>query len=120
MNALLPWPGMFGLIEPICPKTGNGRHPCPLGTMLRIQQWYNPSDAVNQWFFKAGIMMKQGTQVDATIIEAPGSTKNKRGERDPEIHQTTKGNQWYVGMKAHIGVDTKSGLTHSLETTSRR
>jgi IS5 family transposase len=48
---------------------------------------------------------------------APGSTKNKRRERDPEIHQTTKGNQWYVGMKAHIGVDAKSGLTHSLKTT---
>ncbi len=62
--------------------------------------------------------MKQGTLVDATIIEAPNSTKNKRGERDPEMHQTKKGNQWYFGMKAHIGADAKSGLTHSLETTS--
>ncbi|MGL5526057.1 MAG: IS5 family transposase, partial [Aeromonas veronii] len=72
-------------------------------------------DAINQWLCDAGIMMKQGTLVDATLIGAPNSTKNKRGERDPEMHQTKKGNQWYVGMKAHIGVDAKSGLTHSLE-----
>lgn len=62
-------------------------------------------------------MMKQGTLVDATIIEAPSSTKNKSEQRDPEMHQTKKGNQWYFGMKAHIGVDAKSGLTHSLVTT---
>ena len=77
-------------------------------------------DAINQWLCDAGIMMKQGTLVDATIIEAPNATKNKRGERDPQMHQTKKGNQWYFGMKAHIGVDAKSGLTHSLETTSIR
>jgi IS5 family transposase len=75
-------------------------------------------DAVNQWLSDTGIMMKQGTLVDATLIEAPCSTKNKRGERDGEMHQTKKGNQWYFGMKAHIGVDAKSGLTHSLETTA--
>lgn len=75
-------------------------------------------DAVNLWLSDAGIMMKQGTLVDATIIEAPNSTKNKRGERDGEMHQTKKGNQWYFGMKAHIGVDAKSDLTHSLETTA--
>ena len=75
-------------------------------------------DAVNLWLSDAGIMMKQGTLVDATLIEAPCSTKNKRGERDGEMHQTKKGNQWYFGMKAHIGVDAKSSLTHSLETTA--
>ena len=75
-------------------------------------------DTVNQWLSDAGIMMKQGTLVDATLIEAPCSTKNKRGERDGEMHQTKKGNQWYFGMKAHIGVDAKSGLTHSLKTTA--
>ncbi|MFQ2270238.1 IS5 family transposase [Aeromonas enteropelogenes] len=75
-------------------------------------------EAVNLWLSDAGIMMKQGTLVDATLIEAPNSTKNKRGERDGEMHQTKKGNQWYFGMKAHIGVDAKSGLTHSLETTA--
>ncbi|WP_267284788.1 IS5 family transposase [Klebsiella pneumoniae] len=56
--------------------------------------------------------------VDATIIEAPSSTKNKEQQRDPEMHQTKKGNQWHFGMKAHIGVDAKSGLTHSLVTTA--
>ncbi|HIC8859753.1 TPA: IS5 family transposase, partial [Aeromonas hydrophila] len=60
-------------------------------------------EAVNQLLCEAGIMMKQGSLVDATIIEAPNSTKNKREERDPEMHQTKKGNQWYFGMKAHIG-----------------
>ena len=75
-------------------------------------------DAVNLWLSDAGIMMKQGTLVDATLIEAPCSTKNKRGERDGEMHQTKKGNQWHFGMKAHIGVDAKSGLTHSLVTTA--
>ena len=75
-------------------------------------------DAVNLWLSDAGIMMKQGTLVDATLIEAPCSTKNKRGERDGEMHQTKKGKQWYFGMKAHIGVDAKSGLTHSLKTTA--
>ena len=56
--------------------------------------------------------------MDATIIEAPSSTKNKEQQRDPEMHQTKKGNQWHFGMKAHIGVDAKSGLTHSLVTTA--
>ena len=63
-------------------------------------------------------MMTQGTLVDATIIEAPSSTKNKEQQRDPQMHQTKKGNQWHFGMKAHIGVDAKSGLTHSLVTTA--
>ncbi|KXU60244.1 hypothetical protein AWN70_25595 [Escherichia coli] len=67
---------------------------------------------------EAGVMMTQGTLVDATIIEAPSSTKNKEQQRDPEMHQTKKGNQWHFGMKAHIGVDAKSGLTHSLVTTA--
>ena len=62
-------------------------------------------------------MMTQGTLVDATIIKAPSSTKNKGEQHDPEMHQTKKGNQWHFGMKAHIGVDAKSGLTHSLVTT---
>ncbi|BEJ27242.1 hypothetical protein OIPH1902010_06780 [Escherichia coli] len=62
--------------------------------------------------------MTQGTLVDATIIQAPSSTKNKHNSRDEDMHQTKKGNQWYFGMKAHIGVDAKSGLTHSLVTTA--
>ena len=67
-----------------------------------------------------GMAMKQGTIIDATLISAPSSTKNKTGERDPEMHQTKKGNQWYYGMKVHKGVDKDSGLIHSVETTSAK
>ncbi len=72
---------------------------------------------VNQWLTESGIVLKEDSLVDATIIEAPTSTKNQTGQRDPQMHQTRKGNQWYFGMKAHIGVDARTGLTHSLATT---
>lgn len=62
--------------------------------------------------------MRQGTIVDATLIAAPCSTKNKAGKRDPEMHQTKKGNQWYFGMKVHTGVDKDSGLIHSVAVTA--
>lgn len=64
------------------------------------------------------MLLKQGTVVDATLIAAPTSTKNSTASRDPEMHQTKKGNQWYHGMKAHIGSDADSGLVHSLATTA--
>jgi len=64
-----------------------------------------------------GLMLKSGTVVDATLIAAPSSTKNKDGQRDPEMYQTKKGNQWHFGMKAHIGVDAHSGLVHTVATT---
>ncbi len=73
---------------------------------------------VNQWLTDAGVLLKEGTLVDATIIEAPTSTKNKSGERDPDMHQTKKGNAWHFGMKAHIGVDARTGITHSFTTTA--
>ena len=75
-------------------------------------------DEINAHLASVGHRLKTGTIVDASLIAAPSSTKNRKGERDPEMHQTKKGNQWYFGMKAHIGVDAQSGLTHSLETTS--
>jgi len=65
-----------------------------------------------------GMTMRQGTNVDATLIAAPSSTKNNEGKRDPEMHQTKKGNQWYFGMKLHAGVDKDSGLIHSLVVIS--
>ena len=65
-----------------------------------------------------GLMLRQGTIVDATIVSAPSSTKNSTGERDPEMHQTRKGNQWYFGMKAHVGVDAESGLVHTMIGTA--
>ncbi len=65
-----------------------------------------------------GMAMKQGTIIDATLIAAPSSTKNRAGDRDPEMHQTCKGKQWHFGMKVHIGVDKDTGLIHSVETTA--
>ena len=67
---------------------------------------------------KHGLQVNQGTIVDATIISAPSSTKNRTKERDPEMHQTKKGNQWYLGMKAHIGVDSQTKLIHSVAATA--
>ena len=64
-----------------------------------------------------GMALKEGTIVDATIIQAPSSTKNREGKRDPEMHQVRKGKQYYFGMKLHIGVDAETGLVHSMETT---
>ncbi len=72
---------------------------------------------VNAYLSRKGLMLKRGSIVDATIIAAPSSTKNATGERDPEMHQTKKGNQWHFGMKAHIGVDAESGLVHTVTTT---
>ena len=72
---------------------------------------------VNAFLTRKGLMLKRGSIVDATIIAAPSSTKNIEGERDPEMHQTKKGNQWHFGMKAHIGVDADSGLVHTVATT---
>jgi IS5 family transposase len=65
-----------------------------------------------------GLQISRGTIVDATIISAPSSTKNRTKERDPEMHQTKKGNQWYFGMKAHIGVDSQTKLIHSVAATA--
>ncbi len=73
--------------------------------------------AINTLLAAKGLILKEGTVVDATIIAAPSSTKNRSGQRDPEMHQTKKGNQWYFGMKAHIGVDAETGITHTLVTT---
>jgi IS5 family transposase len=68
--------------------------------------------AVNATLTAKGLMLKTGSVVDATLIHAPSSTKNSTGTRDPEMHQTKKGNNWYFGMKAHIAVDADSGLVH--------
>jgi transposase, IS5 family len=73
---------------------------------------------VNELLRDKGLMLKAGTVVDATLIAAPSSTKNSSGQRDPEMHQSKKGNQWYFGMKAHIGVDADSGLVHTVRGTA--
>src|SRR5271163_3334695 len=75
-------------------------------------------DTVNHYLDAQGIRITTGTIVDATIIPAPSSTKNASGERDPEMHQTRKGKQWYFGLKAHIGVDSQAGIVPSVCTTA--
>ena len=77
-----------------------------------------PLEEINAHLESQGLRLREGTIVDASIIEAPPSTKNRSGERDPEMHQTKKGNQWHFGMKAHIGVDSETGLVHSVSTTA--
>jgi IS5 family transposase len=170
MERVVPWTALLGLIEPFYPVAGNGRHPYPLPSMLRvhlIQTWFSLSDpameealienmpmrrfagfsmtdptpdettilnfrhlleendiaedifrSVNAHLARKGLMLKRGSIVDATIIAAPSSTKNEKGERDPEMHQTKKGKQWHFGMKAHIGADADSGLVHTVTTTA--
>jgi transposase, IS5 family len=94
-------------------------------TILRFRHLLEKHDlavdmlrVVNDLLQFKGLMLRTGTAVDATLISAPSSTKNADGERDPEMKQTKKGNNWYFGIKAHIGVDTASGLVHTVATTS--
>jgi IS5 family transposase len=167
MNQVVPWSELLALVEPVYPKSGNGRQPVGVAIMLRtyfLQQWFGFSDpgmeeafydspvlqrfagvdlgvaaapdettilrfrhlleqhdlcgemlmTVNRYLETKGIRISTGTIVDATIIHAPSSTKNSSGKRDPEMHQTKKGNQWYFGMKAHIGVDSKETVVHTV------
>jgi IS5 family transposase len=102
------------------------RDPVPdATTVLHFRHWLERHDLTRVLFEEVGAMleergllMRQGTIVDATIIAAPPSTKNQAKSRDPEMHQTKKGNQWHFGMKAHIGVDVASGVVHSLVGTA--
>jgi transposase, IS5 family len=102
-----------------------GREPVPdATTMLKFRRLLNDNKLGEQLFAKVGEVLQQsgfklktGTIVDATIIGAPSSTKNADNARDPEMHQTQKGRQWYFGMKLHIGVDSRSGLAHSAVVT---
>jgi IS5 family transposase len=73
---------------------------------------------INALLTRKGLLLRRGSIVDATIIAAPSSTKNEQGRRDPEMHQAKKGEQWFFGMKAHIGVDADSGLVHTVTTTA--
>ena len=74
--------------------------------------------AITQHLAAQGLQLREGTIVDATILDAPASTKNRAQARDPEMHQVKKGQQWHFGMKAHIGVDATTGLVHSVATTA--
>ena len=77
-------------------------------------------ESIKEHLSEEGLILKEGTIVDTSIIEAPSSTKNRKRERDPEMKQTRKGNQWRFGMKLHVGVDGQSGLVHSLATSSAK
>ncbi len=74
-------------------------------------------EKTKHYLTEKGLLLREGTIVDATIISAPSSTKNRDNARDPEMKQTKKGNQWYFGMKAHVGTDTVKGLAHSVAVT---
>ena len=94
-------------------------------TILRFRHLLEAHDlaarmlaTVNDLLQAKGLMLRAGTAVDATLIAAPSSTKNNEGKRDPEMHQTKKGNEWHFGMKAHIGVDADSGLVHTVVGTA--
>ena len=103
-----------------------GREPVPdATTMLKFRRLLNDNKLGESLFAKVGAELQArgfkvntGTIVDATIIGAPSSTKNADKARDPEMHQTRKGQQWYFGMKMHIGVDSQSGLAHSAVVTA--
>ena len=73
---------------------------------------------INAHLARQGLQVREGTIVDSTIISAPSSTKNRERARDPEMHQTRKGRQWFFGMKLHTGTDARTGLVHSLHTTA--
>jgi IS5 family transposase len=94
-------------------------------TILRFRHLLEAHDlsarllaTINDMLTARGLLLKSGSAVDATLIAAPSSTKNQSGERDPEMHQAKKGNQWHFGMKAHIGVDADSGLVHTVVGTA--
>jgi IS5 family transposase len=94
-------------------------------TIMNFRHWLESHELSQALFAEVsamleerGLLMRQSTIVDATIIAAPSSTKNKRKARDPEMHQTKKGNQWHFGMKAHIGVDVASGVVHTVKGTA--
>ncbi len=102
------------------------RDPVPdATTLLKFRHWLERHELTRALFDDIaamlearGLLMRQGTIVDATIIAAPPSTKNETKARDAEMHQTKKGNQWHFGMKAHIGVDVASGVVHTLTGTA--
>ncbi len=103
---------------------GNSRLPDE-STLLRFRHLLETHNlaarmllVINTTLAAQGLMLKTGSVVDATLIDAPSSTKNKDGKRDPEMHQVKKGNQWYFGMKAHIAVDADSGLVHTVIGTA--
>ena len=105
MERVVPWAALVELVSPFAPEGRRGRPPFSVPTMLRIhfmQQWFTLSDPA----------------MEEALHDVPSSTKNASGERDREMHQSKKGNQWCFGMKTRIGVDAESGLVHTVRGTS--
>ena len=136
LEAVTPWADLEAALAPFYPTgKGPGRPPLGLARMLRMyvaQQCFGLSDegiedalydshAIRRFvgidLAREGLLLREGTIVDATLIAAPPSTKNRDRARDPDMHQARKGKQWHFGMKAHIGVDLDSGLVHTVLTT---
>ncbi len=124
MESIVPWAALCAVIEPYYHKAGDGRPPIGLEHMLRIhflQDWLNLADLsceealYDSASLRRFVCIDLGREAvpDATLISAPSSTKNANKVRDPEMHKTRKGQQWYFGMNLHIGVNSQSGLVHS-------
>lgn len=113
-RALRQFVGVDLVREPVLDETTNCK-------FRHLMEKHNLGDQlfhlVNEYLKENGLKVSRGTIVDATIISAPSSTKNKQKKRDPDMHSTQKGNQWFFGMKAHIGVDSRTKLIHSVVAT---
>ncbi len=129
MDKMIPWTEWVEMIRPYYPKGERGRPVRGIETMTRmylLQMWFNLSDegvedAIYDSYAMRSFMridFMEESVPDATIISAPSSTKNATGKRDPEMHRTKKGNQWYHGMKVHIGVDAGTGIVHTVIGTA--
>ncbi len=123
MARTIPWDYLAGEVAKHYPESGKrGRQPYPIETtILNFRHLLEQSNVAEEMFEGVnlllqdyGLMVRRGTIVDATIIDATSSTKNATGQRDPEMHQTKKGNTYFFGMKAHIGVDLHTGLVHTV------
>ena len=97
-----------------------GKTPSPRHRLEKHKLAEQILGVVNEILIQRGLLLKTGTVVDATLIAAPSSTKNKGHKRDPEMHSSKKGQQMYFGMKAHIGADAESGLVHTVRGTDRK
>ena len=130
MDEIIPWDEWVGIIRPYYPAGKRGHPPIEIEIMLRmylLQCWFNLSDeGVEDAIYDSYVMRKfmginffeQDVPDATTLISAPSSTKNAEKKRDPEMHQTKKGNQWHFGMKCHTGVDAGSDFVHTVEATA--
>ncbi len=123
MDGLIPWKQLVERIRPFYPKAGRGRLPDET-TILNFRHLLEEHDLgqvlfeeMNRHLESQGLRLREGTIVDASVIEAPSSTKNRAGERDAEMRQRKKGYEWRFGMKVHIGTDAETGVVHSVTTT---